>query len=565
MAETSTADLRDETARRAHLAYVRQQLSSPVNAILGYTEMLLQEQADQAFTADVQRIHDAGRLALDLITELLDPARVRAAVDESELEAFGTHVRHELRNPANAVIGYSEMLLEELEETGPHPAGDDLRRIRQAGQDLVSEIEALLRFVETTAGHEPVPPPSDEAAAMIASVIETVRVADADRLRAVKLTGRLLVADDNEVNRSLLTRRLTRDGHEVLQAADGREALVLARRERPDLLLLDVMMPELNGFEVLREVKADEQLKDAPVIMISALSEMESIVQCIAAGADDYLTKPFDAVLLAARIGAGLERKRLRDSELHLLAQLRDSLDQLKALNQLKNDLTDMIVHDLRTPLTSIHSGLHTMELAVELDELGHDLLHMAMSGSQTLLGMINDLLDVSKMESGTMVLEYAPVAPSDVARAAVEQVAALSREYEQQIATDVPDELPVLDADSDKLRRILVNLLGNAIKFTPQGGAIQVRARRAGDLDGVRFEVADSGEGIPAEARSRIFEKFGQVETRKAGRKMSTGLGLTFCKLAVEAHGGEIDVDSELGRGSTFWFTIPRCRPRPA
>lgn len=180
----------------------------------------------------------------------------------------------------------------------------------------------------------------------------------------------------------------------------------------------------------------------------------------------------------------------------------------------------------------------------------------LALSGAHSLLGMINDLLDVGKIEAGQMVLERSPIDLSTVAHAAVDQVRALARAKRIRLIEDLPSDLGTVAADEEKVRRVLVNLLGNAIKFTPEKGEVAVEARRQGEA--ILVLVRDTGEGIPEEHRERIFEKFGQVETRQSGRTMSTGLGLTFCKMVVEAHGGRIWVESELQKGSTLSFVIP-------
>lgn len=240
--------------------------------------------------------------------------------------------------------------------------------------------------------------------------------------------------------------------------------------------------------------------------------------------------------------------------------RLRESYIQLRKLEELRDSLTHMIVHDLRQPLQALLGGLETVPLMGELSEEQSEFLQMSHQGGEILLGMINDLLDINKMEEGSLKLERADLDPHTVVQAAVSQLRMLARERKLALEQDLPPDLPPICADADKLRRTLANLLGNAVKFTPNGGRITASARRAEDRDSLVFCIEDTGEGIPEEAFGRIFEKFGQVETRKAGRKMSTGLGLTFCKMVVEAHGGRIWVESELGKGSRFLFTIPRA-----
>jgi signal transduction histidine kinase len=273
-------------------------------------------------------------------------------------------------------------------------------------------------------------------------------------------------------------------------------------------------------------------------------------------GAEDYLCKPFEPALLKARIGACLETKRARDRETHLFEQLQQNYKRLQELEKQRDDLTNMIVHDLRTPLTSVILGMQTVEVVGDLNETQHEIMAIAADGAQTLLGMINDLLDVEKMESGSMLLDYAVLCAADLIANATGQIASLAASKNLTLVPQIA-ALPPFQGDKDKLVRTLVNLLGNAIKFTPDGGTITVAARCA-DARSLVFSVSDSGEGIPPEAFEHIFEKFGQVASRQSGRVMSTGLGLTFCKLAVEAHGGHIGVESTPGAGSTFSFTIP-------
>jgi signal transduction histidine kinase len=443
------------------------------------------------------------------------------------------------------------MLIEETEEAG-QTSSPDLEKIRAAGQRLLTLVDERLRSV-------PVPEERTLAAPVAPPEFPPVIPAeDKDEMPSVA-GGLLLVVDDDPDNREVLSRRLQRQGHQTVTAANGPDALALLAGQGFDLVLLDLMMPEMDGFEVLRRIKADSALAQTPVVMISALSEIESVARCIEMGAEDYLPKPFNPTLLRARVDASLRVSRARTREARLTAELQHNYEKLQQAEGMRDDLTHMIVHDLRTPLTSLLTGLQTLEILGDtLSTDQNEMLEIALNGGQTLLGMVNDLLDISKLEDGSLKLEYGPVEPRELAERATSQVALLTREKGLTLVVEISPDVPAFSADEDKLRRTLVNLLGNAIKFTPTGGTVTVVARRAADTDALFFSVQDTGEGIPKEAFGRIFEKFGQVESRKAGRKMSTGLGLTFCKMAVEAHGGQIWVESELGKGSQFNFTIP-------
>ncbi|MDQ2732765.1 MAG: ATP-binding protein, partial [Armatimonadota bacterium] len=289
-----------------------------------------------------------------------------------------------------------------------------------------------------------------------------------------------------------------------------------------------------------------------PVVMVSGVDELQSVVRCIERGADDYLAKPFNATLLKARIEACLAKKRLWD-------ELGEKFRQLQELEGLRDSLTHMIVHDLRTPLTSILTGLQTMQLGGPFEAHQQEFLTMAISGGSVLLGMINDLLDVNKMEAGFLELEHEEIEPARLVEQSMAQVIGIAKDKEIDLVVEVAPNLPAIWCDENKLTRTLVNLLGNAVKFTGRGGSVTLSVQLDDDGESFLFAVRDTGEGIPEEAFTRVFEKFGQVQNGNSNPKMSTGLGLTFCKMAVEAHGGRIWVRSELGKGSVFSFTIPK------
>lgn len=238
--------------------------------------------------------------------------------------------------------------------------------------------------------------------------------------------------------------------------------------------------------------------------------------------------------------------------------RLRRGLKQLRELEALRDSLTHMIIHDLRTPLTSLIGGLQTLEMLGALNATQKEFLSMSVQGGQTLLRMINDLLDISKLEGGSLKLECSDLIAGHVVEEARRQVEHLASEKRITLSVLIAPDLSPLYADEEKLVRTLVNLLGNALKFTPADGKVTLSVRPSDRERALLFAVADTGEGIPADAFERIFEKFGQVESRMSGRQRSTGLGLTFCKMVVEAHGGRIWVESELQKGSTLSFVIP-------
>lgn len=371
--------------------------------------------------------------------------------------------------------------------------------------------------------------------------------------------GRVLIVDDARLNRLKLRHGVEGHGCTCREAEHGSRALELLEQEPFDLVLLDILMPVMNGYQVLETMKSRPAWRNIPVVVVSALDDMDSIVRCIAMGAEDYLTRPFNPVLLHARLTACLEKKRLRDREQELFRKLQDQYARLQELEKLRNDLTNMIVHDLRTPLASVLSALQTFSTLGGLGTMQEELLALGISSTRSLIRMINDLLDISKLEAGTIRLDYADLDPEALVGEALQQVMPLATQRELVVSTRIPPAPPRVYADKDKLLRTLVNLLGNAVRFTPRGGFVTVTVQPVEEEE-VLFAVADNGPGIPPEAQDRIFDKFAQVNDKTSDAYATTGLGLTFCKLAVEAHGGRIWVESELGKGSTFFVALPRA-----
>ena len=361
--------------------------------------------------------------------------------------------------------------------------------------------------------------------------------------------GDVLVVDDSPENLNLLAGMLRQDGHKVRAFLSGPMAIEKAKVAPPDLILLDVEMPDMNGYEVCQEFKRHEVLHHVPVLFISALSDTADKLRGFTAGGVDYIAKPFEAAEVRARVEAHLTIHRLRQD-------LTRQNDELRRLESLRDSLTHMIVHDLRSPLTSILGYLGLLEAGTDLPT---DKVRMyakeAEHGVSAMLGIINSLLDVNALEAGQMKLHTDTHDLRDVAAHALKPLEGLT--VGRDVSLQLPDHPVPARCDAQVMERVIMNLLGNALKFTPKNGSIVVAVSR-GDRHG-RLEIRDTGRGIPPEYLERVFDKFQQVEARRERKMYSTGLGLTFCKLAVEAHGGRIGVDSTVGVGSTFWFELER------
>ncbi len=362
-------------------------------------------------------------------------------------------------------------------------------------------------------------------------------------------TGRVLIVDDQEPNRLLLTEILGLSGHQTEVAASGPEALTKVIEWEPDLVLLDVHMPGMDGFEVCRRLRGESRTASLPIILVTSLDHREHRLKGIAAGANDYLTKPIDRTDLVLRVRNALHMRRLHQ-------EVANQYRALKQLERQRDSLVHMIAHDLRSPLTGITAYLELVE--VQLTKAGHTEViadvREARDNARMLSEMVSDMLDVSRFEDGAMPLKLVAVDLREVVGKAVAAIRWATGPVEVEF---LPPDHPVRGlADERVTERVVANLVGNAAKHTPKGKRVRVEVINQDHRPSVR--VIDCGPGIPAEYHDRIFEKFGQVEggARMPGR--SSGLGLTFCRLAVEAQGGQIGLRSEVGAGSTFWFELP-------
>ena len=371
----------------------------------------------------------------------------------------------------------------------------------------------------------------------------------------------ILVADDVPANVELLCDQLATLGYRVETAVDGPSAVDACFAKKPDLCILDVSMPagslgvddRSTGFEVCRRIKRDPRTARIPVIFVTALNDTTDRVKAIEAGGDDFLTKPHNRQILGARLRSLLRLKFATDA-------LEESYRKLRELEKVRDDLMKMIVHDLKSPLTSV---LAALEMVLDGDfgavsDTQRRALGDAEAKAEDLLALIEDLLEVARIEETSIQLDVQPIAPAALLTEVLHEWEMRLAQEEASATMDVTDDAPVFHADKGLVKRVLSNLIQNALTHSPRNVKIWLRARNDGATDGVLFTVADNGPGIPKEYHEIIFRKFEQAKTPSAPRVRSSGLGLAFCKLAVEAHGGRIWVQSEEGKGSQFHFTLP-------
>ena len=357
----------------------------------------------------------------------------------------------------------------------------------------------------------------------------------------------ILVVDDVPQNLRLLTQHLQCKEYCVRVAPNGAFALRAIEQELPDLILLDILMPGLDGYEVCSRLQKNELTRDIPVIFLSALSEPVDRIRAFEVGAVDCVTKPFHMVELERRIATHLELRRAK-------LELQESYRKLSRLEVHRQQMVQMLVHDIRSPLTMIWGQLDLL-----YDELQETIapecladIHDAKTAASRVGDMISNMLDIRRIESDQMSLTWSTCSIGEF----IEQAIAVAHgvEKDRQIWADYPEGLNVR-CDKQIIQRVFENLLVNAIKHTLKGTDVGIRAILSGDR--VKIEVCDRGVGVPEKNVDKIFEQFNTVTVREGGGFRSSGLGLAFCKLAIDAHDEEIGLETSEGVGATFWFSL--------
>ena len=365
---------------------------------------------------------------------------------------------------------------------------------------------------------------------------------------------KILIVDDEEKNIKLLKGILYSQNYKFYEALNGEEALDLVHDISPDLILLDVMMPGISGFEVCQNLKQDEKTKSIPIVMVTALREKEHRLKALESGADDFLSKPVDSTEVVIRVKSLLRIKSYHD-------EIAMKNNHLLELEKIKDGLIHMIVHDLRNPLWAVFGYLDLMLLDKhQFTQSQTKLLDSCIGSCQDLREMVDSLLDIYKMEEGQMKLNIEKANLEELIDASLQPFLVQATKKQIALSYDHSDRKHSIQVDPRIVKRVLANLINNAIRHTPSGGKIKITAGSYQNNGNLHVEVKDTGNGIAPAYHQKIFDKFEQVKLKKSNISVgSSGLGLAFCKLAVKAHGGRIWVESKgEGKGANFQFTLP-------
>ncbi|HSH18825.1 MAG TPA: hybrid sensor histidine kinase/response regulator [Draconibacterium sp.] len=362
--------------------------------------------------------------------------------------------------------------------------------------------------------------------------------------------AKILVVDDSAFDLQLVDWILQEKNYETIAANNGTEALKLLGTLNPDLILLDIMLPDISGFEVCKKIKLIENLKDVPVIFFTSLSNVEDIVKGFEAGGVDYVTKPFNKDELLVRIQNHLELIRSK-RQIELQAQ------ELRHANALKDKMFSVISHDLRSPLSSIKLTLDFVATGVLKpdSELFKDTVKDLVKTTDEAYVLLENLLGWAKSQSNTLKVHPENLELKSLALSVVGLLKLSSENKKIKIENKITDDIIVL-ADMQMVHSVFRNLLSNALKFTPGNGAIEINTLKK-DIE-VEISIKDSGVGISTNNLKKIFDQNQSVKTFGTNNEAGSGLGLVLCKDFVEKNGGKIWVESESGKGSIFTFTLP-------
>lgn len=369
----------------------------------------------------------------------------------------------------------------------------------------------------------------------------------------------VLIVDDIPRNLQVLSNILNSEGYQISFANNGNQALSVIESTLPDLILLDIMMPEMDGYEVCELLKSRDETKHIPIIFLTGKAETDDIVKGFRLGAVDYITKPFNSIELLSRVHTHLELKLSRDSIMEYNRQLKEYQEELKSVINSKDKFFSIIAHDLRGPFSGF---LGLSELLVdEYEQLDKEEITQIASSmnkaASRLFAFLENLLDWSRTQMGRMEYNPMPIELDKAVRRVTNLLSTVAEKKSIHLENAVAEGI-VCKADNNMLSTILRNLINNSIKFTNPDGKVSVSAEEYDDKFFV-VHVADTGVGIPDEAKEKLFKIESKYSTPGTNNEAGTGLGIILCKELVETHGGSIWVESKVNEGTTFSFTLPK------
>ena len=386
-----------------------------------------------------------------------------------------------------------------------------------------------------------------------------------DQIETDQAIPNILVVDDVPANLKLLDDILKYEDYKTRPVPNGELALRAAEKEKPDLILLDIMMPGIDGFEVCRRLKENPELKDIPVIFISALGDTGNILKAFAVGGVDYINKPFQTAEVKARVQTHLKMHRqsreLRELNATLEFKVEERTRDLQDANRVKGEFLARASHEMRTPMNAILGFAQLLNMGELSPNQKKGINHILTSGKH-LLGLINDVLDLSNIDTGRLPLLHEPVMLAEVVEEAVETVRplAIARQINLEFVNPAASRLFVM-SDRKRLNQALMNLLTNAVKYNREAGAIfvktEMRPMNDTDIVSARISVTDTGWGISPEDIPKLFMPFERIGAEKTQTE-GVGVGLALVKKIMDALEGTVGVESIVGKGSTFWIDLP-------
>lgn len=363
----------------------------------------------------------------------------------------------------------------------------------------------------------------------------------------------ILIVDDVPTNLSVLMEFLENTGHKVLVATDGEAAIEQTQYAMPDIILLDVMMPGIDGFETCRRLKANDQTRDIPVIFMTALSETVDKVLGFQMGAVDYITKPLQQEEVVARVNAHITLYRQKREIEHLRQQ---DLLHYEQLSRMKDEILSTTSHDLKNPLTTIMLSVEILRAYLNsTDERVLEKLGFIEKEANYMRDLISNLLDLARLQTGVGV-QKSPISLKELLETTINHATTSAAMQSVTLRIHLPRRDVTVPCDPAQIRQALENLISNAVKYSPKGASVEIRAEL---VDGkVDFQVVDMGIGIPEKDIPHVFDRFYRVDTKEHRRVTGTGLGLAIVREIVHHHGGHVAVASQIGMGSTFSFSLP-------